>query len=399
MRWKPAAATILLILTTLTASHSADSDLWINADFPGGNIKIEKIEGDSVWLRQDGRDTEGWWFYWQFGVHEAQGRTIRFNFTDGNVIGEMGPAISFDEGATWSWLGRDTVEGDSFTYEFPKNARHVRFCMAIPYVEKNLNNFLRKRFTHPNLKLGRLCETHDGRVTKVLYLGKIDGNCDYRVVLTARHHACESIANYVLEGIMEEILSDRSSGRWLCDHVEFLVVPFMDKDGVEQGDQGKNRRPHDHNRDYDGDSIYPSVRSLKALVGEWSDGRLRVALDLHCPWIRGEHNDNIYMVGGPDKRIWANAQGFAEVLEKTNTGALPYDPANNLPHGEAWNTLTGPARSCSTWMAGQPGILVATTIEIPYAKAGGAVVMEGNARMFGRDLAQALRRYLEGLEQ
>ena len=88
--------------------------------------------------------------------------------------------------------------------------------------------------------------------------------------------------------------------------VEFFVVPFVDKDGVEDGDQGKNRRPHDHNRDYggraDGDhSIYASTRALRERIPAWSGGKLRVALDLHCPWIRGEHNEVIYFVGGYEK--------------------------------------------------------------------------------------------------
>jgi hypothetical protein len=32
---------------------------------------------------------------------------------------------------------------------------------------------------------------------------------------------------------------------------------------IEYGDQGKNRFPHDHNRDYEGDLIYVSVKAIK----------------------------------------------------------------------------------------------------------------------------------------
>lgn len=62
----------------------------------------------------------------------------------------------------------------------------------------------------------------------------------------------------------------------------------MDKDGVEDGDQGKNRLPHDHNRDYTGESIYASVRASRDFVPHWSVGRLKFALDMHCPYILGK---------------------------------------------------------------------------------------------------------------
>ena len=55
---------------------------------------------------------------------------------------------------------------------------------------------------------------------------------EYRVLLTTRHHARESMGSYVVEGILETILAGGEDGRWLRDHVEFMAVPFMDKDGL-----------------------------------------------------------------------------------------------------------------------------------------------------------------------
>ena len=40
-------------------------------------------------------------------------------------------------------------------------------------------------------------------------------------------------------------------------------------------------------------------------------------------------------------------------------------------------------------------MLLATTLEIPYADVGGRPVTIDSARAFGRDLARAIRRYLE----
>jgi hypothetical protein len=132
-------------------------------------------------------------------------------------------------------------------------------------------------------------------------------------------------------------------------------------------------------------------------VPGWAEGKLRAAIDLHCPWIRGEHNEVIYFVGGPDQAIWTRAMDLSRVLESTRTGPLPYHVEDNLAFGQAWNTDKNYAsgKSFGRWAGELPGIDIATAIEIPYANAGGVAVTPESARAFGHDLARALRLYLE----
>ena len=42
-----------------------------------------------------------------------------------------------------------------------------------------------------------------------------------------------------------------------------------------------------------------------------------------------------------------------------------------------------------------PGVAFGTTIELPYAVAGGVPVTPESARAFGRDLAKAMRVFIE----
>lgn len=370
----------------------------IDAGFPGGNIVLERIEGDDVYLHQDPRDTAGFWFYWNFRVGGAAGRTLAFHFTQGNVLGVRGPAVSADGGRTWQWLGAEAVRGASFAFHFPDRAQEVRFCLAVPYQEADLDAFLQRHADSPDLRVEPHATTPGGRQNRRLRLGRLDGPPDRRVVLTCRHHCCEMMASWALEGLMDAVLAEDDVGRWLRGHVEFLVVPLMDLDGVEDGDQGKNRRPHDHNRDYLGESLYPSVAAIREFVPGWSDGKLRIALDMHCPYIRGggdgpSSNERIFFVGGPSQQQWQNVQEFSGILQKTQTGPLVYHPRNNLPHGQKWNNMAEP-RSFGRWAATLPGVSIATTVEIPYANVAGKPVTPDTARAFGRDLARAMRRYL-----
>ena len=171
----------------------------------------------------------------------------------------------------------------------------------------------------------------------------------------------------------------------------------MDCDGVKNGDQGKNRRPHDHNRDYGADSVHLETQALRDFVTGWSDGRLRLMADLHCPWIRGDHNEHIYQVGCEQSERWAQQEAFGAVLERVATGPLPYGATGDLAYGEAWNVAGnyGAQLSATQWFARLPGIRLATSIEIPYANSSGCEVNAASARAFGRDLAETLCRYLQ----
>lgn len=365
----------------------------LDAEFPGGNIVVERVDGDTVHLRQDPRDTEGHWFHWAFRVRGAEGRSVRFVFTDGDVIGARGPAVSVDDGASYRYLGLDRVHGASFSYDFGESEDSVRFAMAIPYQDADLDAFLARDEAGRAVRTEVLCRTERGREVRAIVCG--EDSAPHKLLLTSRHHACESLATHSLEGLLRAAVAEDTLGHWFRTRAQILAVPFMDLDGVEDGDQGKNRRPHDHNRDY-GEGIYASVRALKALVPAWSDGARTVALDLHCPYLKGgDTNEEVYFVGSADEANWQRTQEFCETLEEVQRGPIRYSQSSNVPYGTAWNVReTGIADSCSSWMASQRTVHFATSIEIPYANAGGLEVNARTARACGRDLARAFRVYV-----
>jgi hypothetical protein len=396
-----ALACALGLAAPAQATAAADRPLTIDVNFPGGNIIVDRIEADDVRLRQDLRDTAGPWFYWQFRARQAAGRTVRFHFTGGRVLGPLGPAYSLDGGSTWRWLGSrrtntdEPPPKDGFLFRFPTAVVEVRFCFAIPYVESDLRRFLCRYERSSALKEGVLCKTAGGRSVEVLYLGRLDGQADYRLAFTCRHHACESVASFALEGLMESVLAADETGRWFRKHVAVLVVPFVDKDGVEAGDQGKNRKPHDHNRDYRGAGIYPAVRAIKKLLPAWSGGRLDMTIDLHCPSI----NDNaLQFIGNANQAVWQRTVALSQYLGASQAGPLRYhaDGSGRVPFGRSWNQGDGLAlASFAGWASGLPNIQVATSIEIPYSLIGREPVSAPAVRAFGHDLARAIRMYLE----
>ena len=229
-----------LVFACLANVFAQTETIKIDSDFPGGNIKVNNVSEDTVYLVPDLRDTKGEWFYWYFRVKKAQNRTIYFQFEQKNVFTTFGPAVSKDKGLSWTWLGENSVKDNTFSFTFSSDDSCVSFSMAMPYTQDNLKRFLEKLPANDYLKQERLCTTRKGRGVEKLIIRHPKKPPTYKILLTARHHACEMMVNYVLEGLVESLLFEKDL-EWLRNHVEFWIIPFMDKDGVEDGDQGKKQ--------------------------------------------------------------------------------------------------------------------------------------------------------------
>ncbi len=399
------ACILLLGLCATTLGTPVAAELTLQSDYPGGNIVVEKHSPGAVELRQDYHTSSRWWFYWNFEATAAPGEMVPFSFTDGNVIGTRGPAVSLDQGKTWNWLGTDTVDAENsrtaFRYTFGETGGPVRFAFAPPYQVSDLERFLETVSGHPALTVDTLCQSEANRPVPRVRIASQAGSPKHRVLLTARHHACESMASYVLEGMFAALLGDAEDGAWFRANVEVMAIPIVDLDGVEGGEQGKNRIPRDHGRDYKDESIYASTRAIRETVPSWADGKLHFTLDIHCPHIRGSGNEHIYLVGHERPEIWREQQRFARILEAVPNASLPYAASNDMPFGESWNTAKNynAGAGIFQWAGALPGTRNAGAIEIPYANAGDVTITTETARAYGATLVAAIRTYLESIHE
>ncbi|MCX6997400.1 MAG: M14 family zinc carboxypeptidase [Kiritimatiellaeota bacterium] len=376
----------------------------LDAGYPGGNVRIVSREGDTFTLAPDLRDTKGWWFYFNFRLRGPADQPVTIRFADADPIGVRGPAMSSDGGRTWQWLDRKAVlqsgkKGSSFSAVVPAGAQEARYAFAPTYLESHLREWLAAHRANPALQVSELCRSRKGRGVELLRAGSRDpAKARGVVLLTARHHACESMASYALEGFLTAVLTDDEPGRRWRERWQVIALPFADKDGVEQGDQGKNRAPHDHCRDYNAAPLYPEVAAWMKL-GDSLKQRVVFSLDMHCPYLRGDWHDRVHFVGSPAVAAAEKEKAFAQMLERVRRGPLPFRAADGiLPHGVAWNTPESfrAGRSNFCW-AGDTFSEARFTgaIEIPYADARGVEVNADAARALGRDLACAVLEHLE----
>jgi len=269
--------------------------------------------------------------------------------------------------------------------------------MTMPYLETDWRKFISKYRGHAGLEAGNLCKSRAGRDVEKIRLGNLSDPAR-KVLITCRHHACETMASYALEGWIAYLFSAESDAEWMMKNMDILAIPFVDKDGCEAGDQGKARIPHDHNRDYQ-TRIYPEIEAITKEIPAWLNGRKLTGFDLHCPWLRYERNEMVYQVGSEIPAHQDAQRRFSEILAATKKGPLPFRPEDGLAYGLEWNTREnfGAGMNCSRWMESLPGITMATTFEIPYADAHGVEVNRESARALGMDLGRACARYLQSV--
>ncbi len=383
---------IILLLAAFMLAVPVTAQIRIHADYPGGNVQVEKMQNDTVWINPDLRDTEGFWFYWNFAVEKAKGKNLVFKFPRRACFTKAGVAVSTDKGATWEWQHPEAIDSKCFTYSFASN-KEVRFAFAIPYTQSNWDKFTKAYRKKPGFTFSTLTTTKKGREAEMLTVRQSDKEPQVKVLFTARHHACEMTANYVMEGIIAAIAEDQ----WMKENVEFRFIPFVDKDGVEDGDQGKNRRPWDHNRDYTEGSIHETIVAIKETVPVWMEGKTNVVLDLHCPYSNGNQNDTIFFVGSKYKEMEAKQLRLSDHVIKNNRGELKYTPISFSYYGvKPWTTASaGTGRqSMSSWAIKLENNLICGTVEFPYGVNGSQIITAENAREFGRDLAAGLRDFL-----
>jgi hypothetical protein len=367
------------------ACQRKDLFMVITRDFPGGNIIYNGREDNTVYLSQDWTDASKWWFWWCFRIENPPAGEVCFKFTDGEVVGPYGPAIS-DNGADWYWQRESFAGHSEFRYIF-KDGDIKYFAFSLPYTSAEFERFYKGIPGKYAVRRDVFAVSEGGREIPLLCFG--NANARECVVFTARHHCCEATASWALEGTVEALLSAHPG---LCGRFAFYVLPFIDIDGVEKGDQGKDRRPHDHNRDYTGNPLYNITKAVYKFAG---DRRIAAFIDFHSPYKWGGFDNMPHIhLGKPNGFTPPPQDVFCDRLREITAARAGKDTIiyDNLAYRSAYG---GPANKPGTpgaknYFSALPGNILSFTLETPYFGNPEDGYSTRSLREWGKDIAAAL---------
>ena len=349
----------------------------LHSHFTGGNIRLLGREGRTYLLDNEQRDTDpaNPWFYWAFCAEGAAGQTLHFRFPP-TRLGYYGPAVSHDL-KTWHWLGAG-AERDAFSYTFGPDENRVYFAHSMLYHPDRFLAFAASR----GLAVETLCTSRKGRPVPFVTFG----SGSRRMILTSRHHACESTGSYVLEGVLDGLLQHP------VEDLQVICVPFVDYDGVVDGDQGKYRLPRDHECDYGRDvpPIYPETAAIRALAAPG----VTYAFDFHSPWHWQAINDVVFIDQRKHEKVPRYERFAACLADCLTPDAMQFRRENKVaPAAVAWNDPDAPVFAC--YMNDTAGADISFAFETPFFGAGDHVFSQAGAVALGRCFARALHRYDE----
>ncbi|NEA56633.1 hypothetical protein G3I60_21455 [Streptomyces sp. SID13666] len=354
---------------------------WISSEFPTGNGLISQVGTYEFVVDRDLRDSTGDRWYWHVRLHAERDALVRIRLARPLLIGQFGPVVSRAGTRDWLWAS----PGPDTAFDVPLPGRTtVGLSATMAYGLQELEAFRAK--LGESVVWQSLTGSEGGSDVPVIIVPH--PKAENLVLLTARHHACEAMASYVLEGAVQEFIELRRARDPSVSRCELMAAPIMDMDGVTRGDQGKARKPWDHNRDYGVSSTYRSVSALRNRLA--ADGRNTYALDLHTPGLRGPMEEVSYVVSSGDPGDYETAQGFLGTFNSLH-GGCDFKAPEVLLFDHDWNSASSLSqRCCSAWLRSRKDTRIALTIEYPNAVVQGVPVTEYRARMFGALLLRTL---------
>lgn len=193
-----------------------------------------------------------------FLLHAETGKRLTMEFQNlenvwngrpGSVAGELKSVVVSENGREWKSVETQAFTNNrvQLTIEMPGPQLYV--ARVEPYRISDLDRLLASIRTNRLVTVEAIGTTVEGRGLEIVRVGRADA--PHRVFLRARAHPWESGGNWVVQGLIQRLLSGDEAACRLLAHTCVYVMPMANKDGVARGMTRFNLRGKDLNRNWD----------------------------------------------------------------------------------------------------------------------------------------------------
>ena len=284
------------------------------------------------------------------------------------------------DGGAWSRLeaGIETRHPDGrreIAWTVPAPATEGRLAVCLPYGEDELRATVAAGGDYWSCaRIGT--SAGDRPLLRLANAAGTAGDQRPGIYCTARNHSGETPGSWALDGFLRHLAEQAT------DDVLVWCVPFVDRDGVDRGDYGKDHWPRDVNRAWTGCQSYRhEVAQVQRDVRRWAERcRPLLSLDWHAPGMR-DPNPHVHdedTAREPLTDAMAAAFGIAPEGFRHNAS---YAPKLFRELG-----MDGTVPNCSTWFRRTFGIR-GITMEVPYMLVGERPLLAADYHELGARLA------------
>ncbi|MGC9318839.1 MAG: M14 family zinc carboxypeptidase, partial [Armatimonadota bacterium] len=283
-----------------------------------------------------------------------------------NELHLLRPVLRADGG---SWRRSEGVEVVALPdgrrqvrFEHPGGAESVAAAFCYPYGPPELEAALAD--VGDAWSASPIGITGEGRTLMRLRLAGREQTPRPGLYLLARQHAGETPGSWVLDGILRLLAGESDEAAAIREQLECWAVPFVDLDGVANGDYGKDALPWDFNRAWEPLPMRPEVQALQRDLLRFAERtEPRLLLDLHAP---GHSTPDVYAQLPREQRPQEQqeaARGIAAELAAAFPELAPEDTAQATTYASRWNALATVASWAWDRLDNTPGITVETSYQ------------------------------------
>ncbi len=257
----------------------------INTAFDSGNIDvIEASSSDNIRLtiRKDHQSDFYQWFHYKLFAEVGEEHVM--------IIENAGKSAYPDGWKDYQALAsydRDTwfrvpteYDGEKLTIRHTPEQESVYYAYFVPYSYERHLDLIQQAQQSVDCYHELLGETLDGRELNLLIIGEPSDEKN-TIWITARQHPGESMAEWLMEGLIGRLLDDEDGvARKLLDENVFYVVPNMNPDGSVRGHLRTNAVGTNLNREWAEPSLEKSPEVFYVLKRMQETG-VDMFLDVH----------------------------------------------------------------------------------------------------------------------
>ncbi|MGD9497722.1 MAG: M14 family zinc carboxypeptidase [Armatimonadota bacterium] len=304
------------------------------------------------------------------------------------------PVLRADEGAWERCAGVEVDESpdgrQQVRFEHPGGADKVAAALCYPYAPQDLEATV--------AAVGDLWEqavigaTGEGRPLLRLRLAGASGaGTRPGLYLLARQHAGETPGSWVLDGILRFLAGD-DKGRELGQALDVWAVPFVDLDGVVNGDYGKDALPWDFNRAWEPLAMRPAVHALQRDLMRFAARTTpRLVIDLHAP---GHSTPDVY-VQLPRQQRPHEQQAAAMSFVARLAEQFPELDADTLGRPTVYPSRWNAMATAGSWVWHHLDRTACVAIETSYQRLNGRELDPDGYRDVGRRVLLAAWAWLQ----
>lgn len=287
-------------------SSLRDSGIIFDSQFESGNLLevYKKAEDEYILIVQNDTETTKYSDWYYFKVISKESKSVRLHVVNlYRPLAKESPLVQLGTNH-WKRTAYDVAFSEtnltdkqfidcfkgyftlSFTYDSIAN-EPTYFAKAFPYTYSQLSSYIKrlKQSSSGILKSQILTQTLCRNPCEYITItdNKFSNN-KKAIILTSRVHPGETHSSYIIQGLLNYLLSKDREAELLRKHYVFYVIPMLNPDGVIHGNSRCSTSGSDLNRQWTlpSEKLHPTIFHAKELIKMVSElYEIAMFCDLH----------------------------------------------------------------------------------------------------------------------